>query len=122
MRKLLLLPCFFISQSLLANDLIWTDISPSQQFKAIGTSNSTETKNQRLLKLDLLQLQKVLSTSSASNAEVKHLSLPLPDGQQMQLNLNQPVLCRKRFQNAIPRFALGRYLAPITLQLMEELI
>jgi hypothetical protein len=87
MRQLLLLPCLFISQSLLANNLIWTDITQSQQFRSIGTTDPSNTKDQRLLKLDLEQLQQRLSPTSASSSQVKYLDLPLPNGQQMQFKL-----------------------------------
>ena len=102
MRKLLLLPCLFFSQSLLANELIWTDINPTQQFRAIGGSEALKAKNQRLLKLDLFQLEKILAKGVPSNEEANYLDLPLPDGQEMRFKLEPTTVMPKALSERYP--------------------
>ena len=87
MRQLLLLPFLFISQSLLASEFLWTDLSQNPQLRASSTSAYIDLDSQRLLKLDLPQLAKILTVDSSSKDEVKFLSLPLPNGQQMRFKV-----------------------------------
>lgn len=85
MRKFLLLPCLLVSQSLLANEMLWTDIDPIYQQRQ---SNSTATfqgfQNERRLKLDLSKLEQLLDGALSQQGEAKYLELPMPDGRQMQ--------------------------------------
>lgn len=87
MRKLLLLPCIFISQSLLANQMIWTDVDQSyQQRQAIFPAISNH-KSQRHLELNLSKLTQLLTNTSSQPGYEKYLELPLPDGQQMKFKV-----------------------------------
>lgn len=85
MHKLLLVPCLFISQSLFASELIWTDIDSSLQSRSYDFIGSANKNDERLLKLDLAKLKQTLSTDGTS--QVKYLDLPLPNGKQMLFKL-----------------------------------
>ena len=84
MRKLLLLPCFFISQNLLANELLWTDISPELQHKTSKAMGFSHSLGERKLKLNVSQLKEMLITKDSEISTARHLDLPLPDGRQMR--------------------------------------
>ena len=87
MRKLLLIPCLIISQSVLANNPIWTDIEEAYQSRADSTEPAYSNNSQRLLTLDLSRLTKILTTDSSEIAEERYLDLPMPNGQLMRFKI-----------------------------------
>ena len=82
MRKLLLLPCLFVSQTLVANELLWTDVEPSYEFRnasaKVGAFHIA-----RKLKLNSEALVNRLTSSDKSILEGDLIELPLADGTQM---------------------------------------
>jgi len=82
MRKLLLLPCLFVSQALVANELLWTDVEPAYQFRSASAKVGTYHKA-RKLKLNSEALIERLTSTSKSLLEGDLIELPLADGTQM---------------------------------------
>lgn len=82
MRKLLLLPCLFVSQALLASESIWTDVELSYQFRGAHTSASTYHKARRL-KLNSDALLEILTKNDRPLLDSPLIELPLSNGEQM---------------------------------------
>ena len=82
MRKLLLLPCLFVSQILVADEQIWTDVEPLYQFRSASTKVGTF-HNARKLKLNSEALLRQLTSVDKSILEGGIIELPLADGTQM---------------------------------------
>ncbi|RVU85554.1 hypothetical protein EOL70_06285 [Leucothrix sargassi] len=79
MRKLLLLPCLFVSQTLIAQESLWTDISTDYQFRAsLQTSATPHSKRKLALNYDKLATQ-------LSNNENSLFEFPLPNGESLML-------------------------------------
>ena len=82
MRRLILLPCLFVSQILVADEQLWTDIEPSYQFRSASAKVGTFHKA-RKLKLNSAALIQQLTNVDKSILEGDIIELPLADGTQM---------------------------------------
>ena len=79
MRKLLLLPCLFVSQTLIAGESLWTDISPEYQSRSNQiTADSIHATRNLTLNYEKLALQ-------LSESIEELIEFPLPSGQSMML-------------------------------------
>lgn len=100
MRKLLLLPCLLVSQSLFANTQIWTDLNPLSQYRQSSDVKSDHKK--RHLALDLSGLAKQLKTLSTQNLAHSYLELPLPDGQLMPFKVERSQVMNVKLAQRYP--------------------
>lgn len=82
MRKLILLPCLFVSQVLAASEPLWTDVEQSYQFRSANTEAGTFHKA-RKLKLNSAALIDKLTKTEKSIFDSALLELPLANGTQM---------------------------------------
>ena len=114
MRKLLLLPCLLVSQSVLANQPIWTDIEQPLQSRQLPTPASSIAKPQRFLKLDLSRLTKLLTDISSNSEEDKYLRLPLPNGQMMQFKVAPTIVMPNELARRYPQIKTWKIINPET--------
>ena len=79
MRKLLLLPCLFVSQTLIAGESLWTDISPNYQSRSNQLTVDPLHADRKLT----LNYEKLAQQLSESNDAL--LEFPLPNGNSVML-------------------------------------
>lgn len=87
MRKIILLPCLFISQTLIAGETLWSELDHNYQFQSERAAPGTLVKA-RSLALDTVGLRQQLTqlqSKAASHQSIgtQTIDLPLPDGRQM---------------------------------------
>ena len=86
MRKIILLPCLFVSQVLAtSSESLWSDIDPAYQFRSTNTEiGATTLIKARKLRLDSKALvEKLTKSSNQSIFDGALIELPLADGTQM---------------------------------------
>jgi len=89
---LVLLVNVFLVQEIVAQDL-WRDV-PQVSAKNKNTASAQEFNNARLLTLNNNQMQMLLSSSSLSRSAIsnKQITLPLPDGRQINVQYRDSII------------------------------
>jgi len=113
MSKILLLPCLFISHSLVANEALWTDIEQSYQFRSNHAIEGTA-HTARRLKLNIEQLQANLdpATTPENLLEGALLELPLPDGRFMKFHYEPTQVMAPALAQQFPNIKTWRIYNP----------
>ncbi|PWQ94664.1 reprolysin-like metallopeptidase [Leucothrix arctica] len=106
MRKILLLPCLFVSQTLIAGESLWTDISPDYQSRSNQiTVDSIHTSRKLTLNYESLALQ--LSESSNTLLE-----FPMPDGSSLMLRAEPSSIMAPELAAKFPQIKTWRVYDP----------